>query len=118
MEIFRINPGLNKNKEITTWQWLARIVPMVYLMALLLIITIGLDSWANILICTTLTILSTFAIGWWWWAMDTIRHLMGMFDRNLKRYEEIADELSDVRVELRQHLPPGKKSARSTRNIK
>ena len=63
MEIFRINPGLNKNKEITTWQWLARIVPMVYLMASLLIITIGLDSWANILICTTLTILSTFAIG-------------------------------------------------------
>ena len=50
--------------------------------------------------------------------MDTIRHLMGMFDRNLKRYEEIADELSDVRVELRKHLPPGKKSARSTRNIK
>ena len=49
--------------------------------------------------------------------MDTIRELMKMFDKNLKRYEEIADELSDVRHELREHLP-GKKSDRSARNTK
>ena len=51
-----------------------------------------------------LTLVSGFAIIWWWWAMDTIRHLMGMFDKNLKRYEEIADELSDVRHELKLHF--------------
>lgn len=96
---------------------MARILPIVYLMGSLLVITVGLDSWTNILICTTLTALSAFAIGWWWWAMDTIKSLMKMFDRNLKRYEEIADELSDVRHELREYLP-GKKSGRSTRNIK
>ncbi len=118
METVRTNPELSKQKEITTWQWMARILPIVYLMGSLLVITVGLDTWTNVLICTTLTLLSAFAIGWWWWAMDTIRELMKMFDKNLRRYEEIADELSDVRHELKKHLLPGKKSDRSARNTK
>lgn len=117
MEAVRTDPELSRQKEITMWQWMARILPVVYLMGSLLVITVGLDSWSSILICVTLTALSAFAIGWWWWAMDTIRQIMKMFDRNLKRYEEIADELSDVRHELREHLP-GKKRDKSNRNTK
>ncbi len=105
MEAVRTDPELKKDKQINIWVWLARILPIVYLIGSVVIYTIGTDTATNILITITLTILSAFAIGWWWWAMDTIRHLMGMFDKNLKRYEEIADELSDVRHELKQHFP-------------
>ena len=47
-----------------------------------------------------LTLVSGFAIIWWWWAMDTMQWIMQMFRDNIDRYEKVSKEIHDLRKEL------------------
>ena len=52
--------------------------------------------------CTVITLISFLAIAWWWWAMDTIKDLVKMFQNNMDRYDLIHSEIQEVKAELRK----------------
>jgi len=99
MESVRVNSELKK-LNISIWQWIARVVPIVYLVVSLALHFIGTESLKDILAVIGLSIVSLFAIIWWWWAMDTMTSIVKMFDTNTKRYDDISKEIKAVKKEL------------------
>ena len=102
MEGIRVNPKLKKFLNYNFWQWTARIIPLVYLVGSLALYFIGTDTLVNMAACAVITLISFLAIAWWWWAMDTIKDLVKMFQNNMDRYDLIHSEIQEVKEELRK----------------
>ena len=104
MESVRVNSELKK-VNVTIWQWIARVVPILYIIISLLLHFVGLETLKDKWSVVGVSIVSFFAIIWWWWAMDTMQWIMQMFKDNVDRYEKISKEIHD----LRKDLPKNKK---------
>jgi len=74
----------------------------VYLVGSLALYFIGTDTLVNMAACTVITLISFLAIAWWWWAMDTIKDLVKMFQNNMDRYDLIHSEIQEVKEELKK----------------
>ena len=74
----------------------------MYLVGSLALYFIGTDTLVNMAACTVITLISFLAIAWWWWAMDTIKDLVKMFQNNMDRYDLIHSEIQEVKAELRK----------------
>tara|TARA_B100000925_G_C21785683_1_gene378203 strand:+ start:40 stop:351 length:312 start_codon:yes stop_codon:yes gene_type:complete len=99
MESVRVNSELKK-VNVTIWQWIARVVPILYIIISLLLHFIGLETLKDKWSVVGVSIVSFFAIIWWWWAMDTMSNIVGMFNENTKRYDDISQEIKEVRKEI------------------
>ncbi len=96
---------MKKLKQINIWQWCARVIPVLYLVGSLAFYWIDEGTPYRLWAVLGLTLVSGFAIIWWWWAMDTMHWIMQMFKDNVDRYEKISEEIHD----LRKDLPKNKK---------
>ncbi len=74
----------------------------MYLVGSLALYFIGTDTLVNMAACTVITLISFLAIAWWWWAMDTIKDLVKMFQNNMDRYDLIHSEIQEVKEELKK----------------
>ncbi len=99
MESVRVNSELKK-VNVTIWQWIARVVPILYIIISLLLHFVGLETLKDKWSVVGVSIVSFFAIIWWWWAMDTMSNIVKMFSENTKRYDDISQEIKEVRKEI------------------
>ena len=99
MESVRVNSELKK-VNVTIWQWIARVVPILYIIISLLLHFVGLETLKDKWAVVGVSIVSFFAIIWWWWAMDTMSNIVRMFSENTKRYDDISQEIKEVRKEI------------------
>jgi len=89
----------SKIEQISFWQWVGRVVPMVLIVGLLLFYFFynhELSLWVSIIIflCCFIPII------WWWWALDTMKWLGGLYVQTLNTHSTILKELSNLKKEI------------------
>lgn len=46
-------------------------------------------------------VFATFAFTWWWWILDTVRHLFAMLQSAQDRFNEVIAELGEIKSEVK-----------------
>jgi hypothetical protein len=90
----------NKLKQISIWQWLGRVVPMILIVAFVSFFIYGGTDLIGNTIAGILTAISIIPIIWWWWAMDIMKWLSSLYSNTLENQNAILEEIKDIKKEI------------------
>ena len=82
------------------WQILAKSLPPVALLVVLLFYFADLQRTFDYIMIAISFAFSITAVIWWWWIMMFAKKLTEVNNKSLDRFEEIAKELKDIRNEI------------------
>jgi len=89
-----------KLKQISIWQWLGRVVPMILIVAFVSFFIYGGTDLIGNTIAGILTAISIIPIIWWWWAMDIMKWLSTLYSDTLDKQTAILEEIKDIKKEI------------------
>jgi hypothetical protein len=92
-----------KVKQISFWQWIGRVVPMVTLVIIFLFYFYGDNNLLDNGIIIIITLLSFIPIIWWWWAMDVMKWLSTLYHQTIEIQNNIMSDLKDIKVEIQEN---------------
>jgi|TARA_B100001093_G_scaffold75749_1_gene66532 uncharacterized membrane protein YfbV (UPF0208 family) len=84
------------------WEFLAKILPAIALLLVLIIHFADLQNTFDYIMITISVAFSITGVIWWWWIMMFARKLTELNNKSLDRFEEIAEELKDIRKEIKK----------------
>ena len=87
-------------KQISIWQWLGRVIPMILIVAFISFYIYGGYDLIGNTIAGILTALSIIPIIWWWWAMDIMKWLSSLYSDTLDKQTAILEEIKDIKKEI------------------
>lgn len=87
-------------KQISIWQWLGRVIPMILIVAFISFYIYGGTDLIGNTIAGILTALSIIPIIWWWWAMDIMKWLSSLYSDTLDKQTAILEEIKDIKKEI------------------
>jgi len=87
-------------KQISIWQWMGRVVPMILIVAFVSFFIYGGTDLIGNTIAGILTALSIIPIIWWWWAMDIMKWLSTLYSNTLDKQTAILEEIKDIKKEI------------------
>ena len=87
-------------KQISIWQWLGRVIPMILIVAFISFFIYGGTDLIGNTIAGILTALSIIPIIWWWWAMDIMKWLSTLYSDTLDKQTAILEEIKDIKKEV------------------
>ena len=87
-------------KQISIWQWIGRVVPMILIVAFISFFIYGGTDLIGNTIAGILTAISIIPIIWWWWAMDIMKWLSTLYSDTLDRQTAILEEIKDIKKEI------------------
>jgi len=87
-------------KQISIWQWLGRVIPMILIVAFISFFIYGGTDLIGNTIAGILTALSIIPIIWWWWAMDIMKWLSTLYSDTLDKQTAILEEIKDIKKEI------------------
>jgi len=87
-------------KQISIWQWMGRVVPMILIVAFVSFFIYGGTDLIGNTIAGILTALSIIPIIWWWWAMDIMKWLSTLYSDTLDKQTAILEEIKDIKKEI------------------
>lgn len=91
-----------KLKEIKIWAWAATVLPISALAGLFLMEFIGLDDYKRIALTVGATIVFTFSVIWWWWALYTISKITHFLSESSEKFSEVKEEIKLVKEEIKK----------------
>ena len=82
------------------WEFLAKILPAIALLLVLIVHFADLQNTFDYIMISISVSFAITAVIWWWWIMKFARNLTEVNNKSLDRFEEIAKELKDLRKEI------------------
>lgn len=86
--------------QVERWDLFARLVPTVFLIIHLTLVTFGIISFETAF-WTGLGLFAVTAVTWWFWTIYTIRHLIRTLNRATKNLDEVQIEFLQVSKDFR-----------------
>ncbi len=86
--------------QVERWDLFARIVPTVFLVINLILVTTGVLNFEQAF-WVGLGLFAVTAVTWWFWTIYTIRHLVKTLNRASKNLQEVRSEFIAVSKDLK-----------------
>jgi len=93
---------LNTQKQVKLWDWAARILPMLTLIAIFICHYLELDDLRNKIINLSLVVFCLTAIIWWWWAIYKISWLANLYSSLAERLKEVRTGAKEIKKDLKE----------------
>jgi hypothetical protein len=89
----------NIEAQVERWDLFARLVPTVFLIINIILVTIGIIDFEQAF-WIGLGLFAVTAVTWWFWTIYTIRHLVKTLNRASKNLAEVREEFKSVNRDL------------------
>ena len=89
----------NIEAQVERWDMFARLVPTVFLVINLILVTTGVINFEQAF-WIGLGLFAVTAVTWWFWTIYTIRHLIRTLSRTSNNLLEVRNEFKDVKTEV------------------
>lgn len=86
-----------KLKQVTIWEYLARVLPFVALFLLAAGYFIDQQNVYHIMLTAVIGTFFTIAVTWWFWAIKTIAHIFHVLDHTSENFSKIEKDLNDFK---------------------
>ena len=93
----------NKEKQISIWFWLGRVLPLLALVTICLVLIFDLNDYLDYILYAIAIIFAGFAFTWWWWVLDTVRGLFKLLESAQDRFTQVIKELTDIKKDLKKN---------------
>ena len=90
----------NIEAQVERWDLFARLVPTVFLVVNLILVTTGILDFEQAF-WVGLGLFAVTAVTWWFWTIYTIRHLVKTLNRASKNLQEVRSEFVEVSKDLK-----------------
>ena len=90
----------NIEAQVERWDLFARLVPTVFLIINIILVTIGVIDFEQAF-WIGLGLFAVTAVTWWFWTIYTIRHLVKTLNRASKNLQEVRSEFIAVSKDLK-----------------
>ena len=90
----------NIEAQVERWDMFARLVPTVFLVINLILVTTGVINFEQAF-WIGLGLFALTAVTWWFWTIYTIRHLVKTLNRASKNLQEVRSEFIEVSKDLK-----------------
>ncbi len=90
----------NIETQVERWDLFARLVPTVFLVINIILVTIGVINFEQAF-WLGLGLFAVTAVTWWFWTIYTIRHLVKTLNRASKNLQEVRSEFIAVTKEVK-----------------
>jgi len=90
----------NIEAQVERWDLFARLVPTVFLIINIILVTIGIIDFEQAF-WIGLGLFAVTAVTWWFWTIYTIRHLVKTLNRASKNLQEVRSEFIAVSKDLK-----------------
>ena len=90
----------NIEAQVERWDMFARLVPTVFLVINIILVTIGVINFEQAF-WLGLGLFAVTAVTWWFWTIYTIRHLVKTLNRASKNLQEVRSEFIAVSKDLK-----------------
>lgn len=90
----------NIEAQVERWDLFARLVPTVFLIINLILVTTGVINFEQAF-WVGLGLFAVTAVTWWFWTIYTIRHLVKTLNRASKNLQEVRSEFIAVSKDLK-----------------
>jgi hypothetical protein len=90
----------NIEAQVERWDLFARLVPTVFLVINLILVTTGVIDFEQAF-WVGLGLFAVTAVTWWFWTIYTIRHLVKTLNRASKNLQEVRSEFIAVTKEVK-----------------
>ena len=90
----------NIEAQVERWDLFARLVPTVFLVINIILITTGVINFGQAF-WVGLGLFALTAVTWWFWTIYTIRHLVKTLNRASKNLQEVRSEFIAVSKDLK-----------------
>ena len=90
----------NIEAQVERWDLFARLVPTVFLVINLILVTAGVINFEQAF-WVGLGLFAVTAVTWWFWTIYTIRHLVKTLNRASKNLQEVRSEFIAVTKEVK-----------------
>ena len=90
----------NIEAQVERWDLFARLVPTVFLVINLILVTAGVINFEQAF-WVGLGLFAVTAVTWWFWTIYTIRHLVRTLNRASKNLQEVRSEFIAVTKEVK-----------------
>ena len=90
----------NIEAQVERWDMFARLVPTVFLVINLILVTTGVLNFEQAF-WVGLGLFAVTAVTWWFWTIYTIRHLVKTLNRASKNLQEVRSEFIEVSKDLK-----------------
>ena len=90
----------NIEAQVERWDLFARLVPTVFLVVNLILVTTGILDFEQAF-WVGLGLFAVTAVTWWFWTIYTIRHLVKTLNRASKNLQEVRSEFIAVTKEVK-----------------
>ena len=90
----------NIEAQVERWDLFARLVPTVFLVVNLILVTTGILDFEQAF-WVGLGLFAITAVTWWFWTIYTIRHLVKTLNRASKNLQEVRSEFIEVSRDLK-----------------
>jgi len=91
----------NIEAQVERWDMFARLVPTVFLVINLILVTTGVINFEQAF-WIGLGLFALTAVTWWFWTIYTIRHLVKTLNRASKNLQEVRSEFTSVYKDLKE----------------
>jgi len=91
----------NIEAQVERWDMFARLVPTVFLVINLILVTIGVINFEQAF-WIGLGLFAVTAVTWWFWTIYTIRHLVKTLNRASTNLQEVRSEFIEVSRDLKE----------------
>ena len=100
-------------KHVGLWYMMGRVAPFGALFVICITLFFDLHSYLEYVLLAVAIFFALFAFTWWWWVLDTVRHLFKMMETTHKKFDEVLEDLSKVKQDLNDS---NRKRAKSQKN--
>ena len=91
----------NIEAQVERWDMFARLVPTVFLVINLILVTTGVINFEQAF-WLGLGLFAVTAVTWWFWTIYTIRHLVKTLNRASTNLQEVRSEFIEVSRDLKE----------------
>ena len=91
----------NIEAQVERWDMFARLVPTVFLVINLILVTTGVINFEQAF-WIGLGLFAVTAVTWWFWTIYTIRHLVKTLNRASKNLQEVRSEFKSVSKDFKE----------------
>ena len=103
------------DKHVKLWYMMGRVAPFGALFVLCIALFFELNTYVEYLLCAIAVIFGCFAFTWWWWVLDTVKHLFAMLDKTHEKFDEVLKDLTSLKQDVndsnrKRPKPPKNKS--------
>jgi hypothetical protein len=93
-------------REVTIWDWLGRVLPMVVLALISICYFFEWHTWLDILLEVTVGVFFIVCFIWWYWAIYKIAAMVKYLRQSQKNFQSLLEDLKNLRSSIKNRNNP------------